>query len=1394
MAEVAWTSDQQKVIDLRNRNILVSAAAGSGKTAVLVERIIKMISEGENPVDVDKLLIVTFTNAAAAEMRERILQAIEKKLDSMPDNKHLQKQMMLIHSAQITTIHSFCLNVIRNHFNVIDLDPSFRIADEAELTLLRADVIEELLEDRYEIAEEDFTTFVECYASGKSDAALEELILQLYHFSMSYPWPMDWLESQKESFRLDSVESLQETEWMIGLLNYIKSMTGDLMCCNEQAREIANSIGGPYMYDEALQEDQLMIRELMEAESYHQYSEVLENLKWKALSRKKDEDVDPTKREQVKAVRDEVKKAVVDIKKNYFYQSEEEMLTDLQKVAPVMKVLIDLTVEFAERYAGAKEEKNLVDFNDLEHFALNILVKKEEGVVVPSNVADDLSEYYEEILIDEYQDSNLVQETILTSISKERLGRNNLFMVGDVKQSIYKFRLARPELFMEKFHTYSLEEGTKQRIDLHANFRSRAVVLACTNYIFEQIMTKQLGNIDYDDDAALNPGAVFEPCDDRISTTTEVLLVTDEEFDKQEELLANTDKNQSSESESGIENNDGKTEVRKETKKDTKIDTKIEKTELDKEQEEYTARELEARAIGIRIKELIQLDTGLKVWNKEKKCYETARYRDIVILLRTMSGWSQTFADTLMSMGIPAFSDTQSGYFSTIEIRTILNMLRVIDNPRQDIPLTAVLHSKMVGLTSTDLAIIRGVKDDCDMYDAVKHYAQMYQAVVDNKSAKDSGTDPNKDPNKGVNQDIETEFINDNEGDSTEENLKEASYIVETSKLDNQINEEIGSKLIIFFKRLENYRECLAYTPIHELIWLVIRDTGYYNYVSAMPAGDRRKANIDMLIERAVQYEATSYHGLFQFVRYIEKLHKYDIDFGEAVTVGEGENTVRIMSIHKSKGLEFPVVFVAGMSKVFNNQDARSKLVIHPDLGIGPDYVDPDLRIKSPTLLKKFIQKRIVLENLGEELRVLYVALTRAKEKLILTGYVPSVGDKLKKWSDTKDQTNRSLLFQKLAGAGNYFDWVMPSLVRHKDCNSLLQQYNILPGVNLEPNKGRDVEANFDIKTIDVLRTVEEEVARQLVNNDKKQRLLQWDTEQVYDENIREAIQVQLGFEYPFANEVKLHAKVTVSELKKLGQMIDDEESMQLFNSNDSKLVGELSSLQDSIRIHESQIEDGMDVSVPLEYQGAEKEAVSRRENLSENQIEDIDNELLPRFMLESVPVQGARRGTVYHKVLECIPILDEPTVTKIQEATRQLVEKTIITEEEAAVVNPYQIVAFMKSDIAKRMERAGKQGKIHREQQFVFSMKANEIRSDFMSEEPILVQGIIDCFFEEDGQIVIVDYKTDHIPKENGEEILRSRYKVQLDYYQRAIEQTTGKKVSQRILYSFALQKEVEV
>ncbi|WP_167958678.1 UvrD-helicase domain-containing protein [Anaerosporobacter faecicola] len=1329
MAEVTWTSDQQKVIDLRKRNILVSAAAGSGKTAVLVERIITMISEGENPIDVDKLLIVTFTNAAAAEMRERILQAIEKKLDQMPDNKHLQKQMMLIHSAQITTIHSFCLQVIRNHFNVIDLDPSFRIAEDAELTLLRVDVMEDLLEDCYEKAEEDFTTFVECYASGKSDSTLEDLILQLYQFSMSYPWPHEWLEERKQQFAIHSIEELQGLDWMKGLLSYLKSMTLDLVRRNEQAIGIARSVAGPHMYEDALLQDAILLQDMLSARSYNEYAQVLASIKWKALSRAKDEEVSDEKREQVKAIRDEIKKAVTDLKKNYFYQSEEEMLCDLQAVAPVMNVLLDLTMEFGKRYAKAKEEKNMVDFNDLEHFALNILVKKEEnGEVIPTSVADELSEYYEEILIDEYQDSNLVQETILTSISKERLGQNNRFMVGDVKQSIYKFRLARPDLFMKKFETYSLEESENQRIDLHANFRSRAVVLACTNYIFEQIMTKQLGEIAYDEDAALNPGAVFAPCETgEISTTTEVLFVTDEEFKEQEKRLQEQQEKQQ-QGEQG---------------ESSKASNSLQQDEeTDKEEEEYTVRELEARAIGLRIKELVNPETGLQVWNKEKKCYETARYGDIVILLRTMSGWSQTFVDTLMSMGIPAFSDTQSGYFSTVEIRTILNMLRVIDNPKQDIPLTAILHSKMVGLSTTELAIIRKSKEDCDMYEAVKAYVEDNTANVVGDKEEQEGT-------KQV----------------PEEQTAEEQAVEE------QVVKEMKRKLRLFLERLEQYRDCLAYTSIHELIWKIVQETGYYNYVTAMPAGDRRKGNIDMLIERAVQYESTSYHGLFQFVRYIEKLHKYDIDFGEAITVGEGEDTVRIMSIHKSKGLEFPIVFVSGMSKAFNNQDARSKLVLHPDLGIGPDYVNPDLRIKSPTLLKKFLQKKIVLENLGEELRVLYVALTRAKEKLILTGYVPSIADKLKKWADGKNQEERALLFQKLASAGTYFDWIMPALVRHKDCFPLLEKEGISPGVCLEPNAKRDQEARFQIRIVDVFRTVEEEVARQIVGNEKKKQLLSWDSTQIYEEEIHQQIKKHLQYQYPYENETKLHAKVTVSELKRLGQELDEEESESLIKS------------ESAVQVIETMGEIQQDTDKKIE---------TVAENVE--QMETIDPELLPNFLLEKIPVQGARRGTVYHKVLECIGILKKPTLENVTSEISSLVEKGIIKKEEADVVNPYEIQRFMKTDLAKRVEAAQGKNIVYREQQFVFSVKANEIRPDLTSEEPILVQGIIDCFFEEMGEIVIVDYKTDHVPKETGEDILRSRYKVQLDYYQRAIEQITGKKVKQRILYSFALGKEVEV
>lgn len=1247
-----WTKDQQKVIDLRNRNILVSAAAGSGKTAVLVERIITMITEGEHPVDIDRLLIVTFTNAAAAEMRERIGNAIEKKLEEMPENEHLQKQMTLIHSAQITTIHSFCLNVIRNHFHTIDLDPSFRVADEAELTLLKSDVMEELLERKYEEAGEEFLVFTESYASGKSDEAIEQLILSLYGFSMSYPWPEEWLESRRALFRIDSREDMEQSVWMQSLLVYIGTIVEDMMGYNAQALSVCHETCGPYPYVDALEQDRELLIQLQRAATYQEYGQLLSSVTWARLSAKRDPDILDEKKDEVKALRETIKDTVKDLSKQYFFQSEEEMLADIMGVETNMNVLIDLTREFAREYAKKKAEKNLVDFNDLEHFALNILATRAEesegeSKVRPTTIAEDLSEYYEEILIDEYQDSNLVQETIMTCISRERKGTPNLFMVGDVKQSIYKFRLARPELFMEKYNAYPTTDSLKQRVNLAMNFRSRRIVLESINYIFEQIMGKGLGGIDYDAEAALYVGADYEEELEGIATESELLLV-DAEGGLEE-----------------IESEDGEGRGKRED-----------------EQEELTQKEMEARAIAKRIRELTDPDTGLLILDKENSkespVYKRATGKDIVILLRTMSGWSDVFVDTLMAEGIMAYSDTQSGYFGALEIQTVLNLLRIIDNPRQDIPLVAVLHSPMVGLASEELAKIRARFKDADMYEATLSYGEVYEG-----------------------------------------------------------EEETADKVMQFLGRLEQYRDRVPYTPIHELIEHILEDTGYYHYVATMPAGERRVANIDMLIQKAISFESTSYMGLFHFIRYIEKLHKYEIDYGEASVSGGNDDSVRIMSIHKSKGLEFPIVFVAGLGKNFNNQDARTKIVIHPDLGLGPDYIDHILRIKSPTLIKKVLQKKLVLENLGEELRVLYVALTRAKEKLILTGTVKSLKDKLGKWNDIRNQESLPLTFQKLSGAGTFLDWVVPSILRNKAMDPILSEYGLVPAFD---NPLHESDIPWSVQTVSLAQLSFSEVARQVEKRTYKEELLSWDANVVHDKTIRDRIEETLSFVYPYENAVKIPVKMTVSELKKLGQKEEMEESEEL-------------------------------IRMPQE-----KETV------------------VPAFISKATPIKGTDRGTLYHKVLECIDYTAAFTKEDVKREIQRMVEKKILRADDAGQVSIDKIGRFLESDVANRMRTAIANGALHREQQFVLGIPASSVNVDIQSEEPILIQGIIDVYFEEEGEVVLLDYKTDFIPEGAGEELLINRYRVQLEYYQKAIERLTGRRVKETLIYSFGLGKEILV
>lgn len=1030
---MGWTNEQNQVIKARNCNLLVSAAAGSGKTAVLVERIIERITQSSHPINIDELLVVTFTKAAAAEMKERILKAIDKKRMEQPENSHLKKQASLIHTAKIMTIDSFCLDVIRNYFHHIDLDPGFRIGNEAELTLLKSDVLSGVIEQYYESLEEEFVEFIECYTGTKSDKRLEEYILRLYNFSMSYPWPIEWLKGVAEQFKYKDIDDFYTSPPIIEMLNRVKSMISDAYKLNETAFSICRQISGPYMYEDALASDKQILDMLLTADTYLEMHELISDISFMTLSRKKDADVSQDLREQVKDIRNEVKGILNDLKKSFFYQSSEDMYNDIIVTEPSMKVLCQITIDFIHAFAKTKREKNIIDFHDMEHFALEILINRVDGIEKPSKAAKDIRSQYVEIMIDEYQDSNYVQEKILTSISRESIGEPNIFMVGDVKQSIYKFRLAKPELFMDKYAKYSdSEEGACRKIDLHKNFRSRSEVLDSVNEIFYNIMRKEFGGIEYDAKARLYTGADYDVlADESSSYVAELLLVTDNE-------------------EYGCEYTD-----------DLGISKAIYNAEIE-EDEDYGKKELEAYAIARRIKELTNPKTGMMITKKIDGHNELrpAKLRDIVILLRTMTGWSELFIEILAEEGIRAYAETKTGYFQTIEIKTMRSLLMVLDNPLQDIPFTAVLYSPFAGLSSEELAKLRIQEKKRCMYEAAKVYLIKGDDII----------------------------------------LKE--------------------KLEEFFKLYDDLRNKSFYMTVKELIIEILSITKYDYYVLAMPFGEQRKRNLDMLIKQAAEYEETSWHGLFQFVRYIDRLIKYDIDYGESGGFSEQDDAVRIMSIHKSKGLEFPIVFAAGMSKKFNMSDARASLILHPELGIGPDCIDYKLRTKAPTLLKKIIQHNITEENLSEETRVLYVAMTRAKEKLIMSGYVDDIEKAFEKWN-SKAIYNRSFLNHHLLKAGSFLDYLGPCIANGNKTNiKIMHAMDIINKKAKEKWKIEKLTADFNYK----------------LNGHN------------YNKDINDILLDEINYTYPYIKEVELPIKMSVSTLKKLS--MEDEVSYKVDESN----------------------------------------------------------------------------------------------------------------------------------------------------------------------------------------------------------------------------------------------------
>ncbi len=1289
---IKFTPDQEKVIKLHNRNILVSAAAGSGKTAVLVERIIQMICDESHPVDIDRLLIVTFTNAAAAEMRERIANGIAERLQQNPENDHIQKQSTLLHNAQITTIDSFSLFLIRNHFNEIGLDPAFRVADEGEVRLLQQEILQELLEEAFASKEEAFTHCVEYFCPGGRESVLEQYILNLSRYAASFPWPEEWLEQRKQDYLADSVEALVQSDYGIYLTKHIRHILEGCVEKMEEVRRICEEGDGPYMYGALVEQEIEQLSKVAAQDTLEQYAADLPSVSFGRLPAKKDDSVAPGKRERAKNLRAEVKDILQGVSEKFFATPLELAAAQGREcVAPVI-TLIDLVLEFERRMREKKQERKLIDFSDMEHYALEILLDREEDVIKPSQVALEYRQYFHEILIDEYQDSNLVQEYLLRAVSGEEDGHFNRFMVGDVKQSIYKFRLARPELFLKKYDTY-VEEGECQRIDLAKNFRSRTQVVDTVNAIFSRIMSRENGRIDYDDKAALYAGAVYpesEGCE------SELLLV-----------------------------------------------------EKPVKGEEWNAKQAEALAIAQKIK---QLCGSFQVMDRANGELRPASYRDMVILLRTNSGWDEEFKRVLEEEGIPVYITSKTGYFSATEVQELLQLLRVLDNPMQDIPLYGVMKSIFGGFSEEELALVRSGHKGCTLYEAVVQYAGFEMDIADGieqmievlpqkivKTVTEQNELQKAETRKNETEKIRCEisqeqlqeevtsweYVQDNQEQKEVawENAVWEEAISHGGLYDNAVGKDLHlvHKLRNFMERLNTYRSYTSYMPIRELLQKVVEDFDYLNYVTALPAGSKRRANVEMLFTKASDFEKTSYFGLFHFIRYMEQLEKYDVDYGEADTLDENADVVRIMSIHKSKGLEFPITFVAGLSKRFNMQDANQALIVDMDMGLACDYVNPQKRIRNKTLRRTVLARKLREDNLAEELRVLYVALTRAREKLIMTATLEKAQEK---WELYRERPVEHLSYLDFIEAGSYLDFLLPIL----GCTEVavtVQNMELLCG---------------------------EQLKEQVVLLDK--RLLLEDAEHYADKDKLRLLEERFAYQYPHERLRRLYTKTTVSELKIAAMAERDEAAYHSFE---------------------------------------EREVMP----------------YIPKFRREKEEVSGAVRGSAVHRVMELLDFerllgVDFAELPKDYEAYRKGLQKERLgkdlqeflqeeqaqlrlSEEFAGAINKKKIMHFLQSDLAYRMWSAQRRGELYREQPFVLGVSAGRLGEEFPTEEKVLIQGIIDVFFVEDSQIVLLDYKTDII---SSMEDLHKRYATQLDYYQEALQNIMGMPVKERVLYSFNLEK----
>lgn len=1269
MSSPKWTKEQLEVIESRECNLLVAAAAGSGKTAVLVERIIQMITSRENPIDIDKLLVVTFTNAAASEMRERIGDAIGKALDENPENKHLQNQLVLLNKSSITTIHSFCLDVIKSNFHRINLDPNFRIGDQTECAILKQEAIEEVFEDLYEERDEGFLNLVESYAERGGDKEVQDIILGIYSFAMASPEPKKWLIDSAERFNIDENFDFSQSIWARAILDTVKIEINGLCLNMERALKEVESIEELETFAEKLSVEYKKIADISQAcnkswdEAYKKMASMsFENYVKgvKRISKDAPSYIKESK-EKAKTIRDKTKKSLESIVSATFNKDNDSIREEIKYLYNIVKPISSVVLRFEEEYSNKKREKGIIDFNDIEHFALNILTDVDEkGNIVPSDIAVGYRNKFYEIFIDEYQDSNLVQEVLLKAVANTETP--NRFMVGDVKQSIYRFRQAKPELFLQKYNNYNDKKGSSHRkIMLYKNFRSREEVVDAVNYIFENIMNENIGEIEYTEKERLNLGADFNVDTDEksiIGGATEIHLI--QKDNKLDDDIIND--------------------------KDDRINNKENEIE---EEEKLDNIQLEARMVGNIIKDLMKVNEDgkiQKVYDKGIDGYRPVEFRDIVILLRATSAWAPVFADELMNMDIPTYADVGVGYFDTIEIKTILSLLQIIDNPMQDIPLISVLKSPIFGFTPEDLIDIRVQSKDKIFYEVLKSTAE-YDGFTDSQNENES------------------EFIP---------------------------SEECINKSKDFLIKLKEFKEKSMYMSTDEFIWYLYTRTGYYAYVGALPGGSQRQANLKVLFERAKQFEETSLKGIFNFVNFIEKLKKSSSDMGSAKTLGENANVVRIMSIHKSKGLEFPVVICSAMGKNFNTQDFKKSILYHHNLGYGPQFVDYERRISFPSIAKEALKSKINIENLSEEMRVLYVAFTRAKEKLIITGSTRNIQDSIKRWSNGIESLDTISQYEILKGK-NFLDWIMPCVLRHRDLSNLLEEVGLDAVFNVEHNSkwyGKLWNKNdilVEKKSDEEKESIEEILEKIDVDNP--------------DSDYYSEIEEKLNYIYPYEFSTRKPATISVTEIKKIQNNYEEELINTIF---EQKVI----------------------LKKPLFIQNEEE-----REKIS-----------------------GTERGTIVHLVMEVLDLKNVSSVNDIKSQIRGFVSKGIITEKQASIVNPYKIYKFFASNIGKRMLNAeiinrekSIYAQVNMKDIYIYEKLINNDDKKLYDNESVMLRGIVDAYFEEDNQIVLVDYKTDFVNEENINQIIE-KYKKQLDLYADIIETLTGKSVKEKCIYLFGV------